>query len=137
MDVSKMTLQNGTNEGSVPNNTKIGETLASAVYDRLLQDILNGKLEPGLKLRLQVLKKQYDVGNSPLREALNRLSEKGMVVREENKGFRVAPASEQELKELTRTRSVHEPEQPINKAADSVKGQQAKQPAGQIKPCAH
>ena len=103
-----MTLQNGTNEGAVANNTKIGETLASAVYDRLLQDILNGKLEPGLTLRLQVLKKQYDVGNSPLREALNRLSEKGMVVREENKGFRVASASEEELKELTRTRCLLE-----------------------------
>ena len=83
---------------------KTAETLASAVYDRLLEDILNGQLQPGLKLRLQVLKVQYDVGNSPLREALNRLSESGMVVREENKGFRVAPASEDELKELIRTR---------------------------------
>jgi GntR family carbon starvation induced transcriptional regulator len=90
-------------EGSSDNN-KGGETLASAVYDRLLRDILNGSLEPGLKLRLQVLKKHYDVGNSPLREALNRLSEKGMVVREENKGFRVAPTSEEELKELIKTR---------------------------------
>ena len=69
------------------NNAKSGETLASAVYDRLLEDILNGSLEPGLKLRLQALKKQYDVGNSPLREALNRLSVNGLVVREENKGF--------------------------------------------------
>lgn len=84
--------------------TKGGETLASAVYDRLLEDILNGTLEPGLKLRLQVLKTHYDVGNSPLREALNRLSEKGMVEREENKGFRVASASEEELNELIRTR---------------------------------
>lgn len=88
----------------VNGNGKNGETLASAVYDRLLEDILNGTLEPGLKLRLQVMKKQYEVGNSPLREALNRLSENGMVVREENKGFRVAPASEEELKELIRTR---------------------------------
>lgn len=99
-----MNLQtNATGDNSVTNN-KGGETLASAVYDRLLNDILNGGLEPGLKLRLQVLKKHYDVGNSPLREALNRLSEKGLVHREENKGFRVAPASEEELKELIRTR---------------------------------
>ena len=81
-----------------------GETLASLVYERLLEDILKGKLEPGLKLRLQVLKKDYDVGNSPLREALNRLSENGMVIREENKGFRVAPTSIEELDELIRTR---------------------------------
>lgn len=99
-----MNLQtNDARENSVGDN-KGRETLASAVYDRLLNDILNGSLEPGLKLRLQVLKKHYDVGNSPLREALNRLSENGMVEREENKGFRVAPASEEELKELIRTR---------------------------------
>lgn len=85
-------------------NGNRGETLASLVYERLMEDILKGKLAPGLKLRLQVLKKVYDVGNSPLREALNRLSENGMVIREENKGFRVAPTSIEELEELIRTR---------------------------------
>lgn len=99
-----MALQDDSSNNTVANNTRSGETLASAVYDRLLEDILNGNLQPGLKLRLQDMKQQYDVGNSPLREALNRLSENGMVVREENKGFRVAPASEEELKELIRTR---------------------------------
>jgi len=81
-----------------------GETLASMVYLQLLEDILKGDLKPGRKLRLQALKEQYAVGNSPLREALNRLSANGMVVREENKGFRVSPASAAELAELVRTR---------------------------------
>jgi len=89
---------------AIPGNARSGETLASAVYNRLLEDILNGKLEPGLKLKLQVLKTHYNVGNSPLREALSRLSENGMVVREENRGFKVAPASAEELEELLRTR---------------------------------
>lgn len=84
--------------------TNGGETLASMVYQRLLDDIINGRLEPGRKLRLQALKEQYDVGNSPLREALNRLSANGMVLREENKGFRVSPATSEELLELIRTR---------------------------------
>ncbi len=99
-----MNREDSSSKTTEPGNAKSGETLASAVYDRLLEDIVKGQLKPGLKLRLQVLKKQYDVGNSPLREALNRLSENGMVVREENKGFRVAPASGEELKELIRTR---------------------------------
>ena len=84
--------------------SKATETLASTVYQELLSDILNGKLKPGHKLRLQALKTQYNVGNSPLREALNRLSTNGMVVREENKGFRVSPASIAELNELIQTR---------------------------------
>ena len=79
-------------------------TQASTVYDRLQTDILTGKLKPGQKLRLKDLIEEYDTGNSPLREALNRLSANGMVVREENRGFRVPPASVDELMELTRTR---------------------------------
>jgi DNA-binding GntR family transcriptional regulator len=79
-------------------------TRASSVYDRLQSDILTGKLKPGHKLRLKDLIELYDTGNSPLREALNRLSANGMVVREENRGFRVPPASTDELMEITRTR---------------------------------
>jgi DNA-binding GntR family transcriptional regulator len=83
-------------------------TLASSVYQQLRSDILKGKLEPGSKLRLQYLGKQYKVGNSPLREALNRLSSNGLVTREENKGFRVSTASVEELEELIRTRCLLE-----------------------------
>ena len=79
-------------------------TQASTVYDRLRSDILTGKLRPGVKLRLKDLIEKYDTGNSPLREALNRLSANGMVLREENRGFRVPTASTEELAELTRTR---------------------------------
>ncbi|MBT5032186.1 MAG: GntR family transcriptional regulator [Proteobacteria bacterium] len=93
-----------TSEKQPTNGASQKETLASSVYHSLLEDILAGKLEPGHKLRLQALKNDYNVGNSPLREALNRLSVNGMVVREENKGFRVSPASISELQELIRTR---------------------------------
>jgi len=78
-------------------------TQASSVYDRLQADILTGQLQPGRKLRLKELIEKYETGNSPLREALNRLSANGMVVREENRGFRVSPAHTKELIELTRT----------------------------------
>lgn len=91
--------ESGNNNG----NGRIS-TRASSVYDRLQTDILTGKLKPGQKLRLKDLIEEYDTGNSPLREALNRLSANGMVVREENRGFRVPPASADELMEITRTR---------------------------------
>lgn len=79
-------------------------TLASSVYDRLQSDILTGVLQPGQKLRLKELTERYETGNSPLREALNRLSAAGMVLREENRGFRVPTANAEDLAELTRTR---------------------------------
>ncbi len=89
--------------GNEPKELSSG-TIASSVYEVLLQDIVQGKLRPGQKLHLHTLKNDYNVGNSPLREALNRLSANGMVVREENKGFHVSPASVEELQELVKTR---------------------------------
>lgn len=86
------------------NGNNRSSTQASSVHDRLQDDILTGQLQPGSKLRLKDLIDKYETGNSPLREALNRLSANGMVVREENRGFRVPDASRDELMELTRTR---------------------------------
>jgi DNA-binding GntR family transcriptional regulator len=80
------------------------ETLASIAYQKLLHDILWGRLAPGRKLALQALRERYGIGNSPLREALNRLAQGGMVIREENRGFRVSPVTAEELEELTKTR---------------------------------
>ena len=79
-------------------------TQASSVYDRLRQDILAGRLKPGERLRVKELIDVYATGNSPLREALNRLSSNGLVLREENRGFSVPDASLSELEELIRTR---------------------------------
>ena len=79
-------------------------TLASAVYLELRHDILCGHLSPGDKLRTEFLRERYKVGNSPVREALNRLSADGFVVREDQKGFRVSPVGEPDLRELTATR---------------------------------
>ena len=44
---------------------------------------------------------RYEIGATPLREALNRLSAEELVRREEQRGFRVAPVSLSDLAELT------------------------------------
>jgi DNA-binding GntR family transcriptional regulator len=79
-------------------------TLATSVYDRLRADILSGALDPGGKLRVEFVRGRYGVGNSPVREALNRLSADGLVERQEQRGFFVAPVSREDLIELTTTR---------------------------------
>lgn len=79
-------------------------TLASAVYERLRHDILHGQLTPGDKLRIEFVSARYAAGHSPVREALNRLTADGLVQRREQRGFYVAPASADDLVELTRTR---------------------------------
>ncbi|MCZ6586034.1 MAG: GntR family transcriptional regulator, partial [Gammaproteobacteria bacterium] len=67
------------------------------VYERLRHDILNGRLEPGRRLRIKALKERYDVGHSPLREALNRLTASGLIDQVDGKGFQVSITSADEL----------------------------------------
>lgn len=87
-------------------NSSGGErgTLASTVYEKLRNDIMAGELRPGERLRSDLLRERYEVGNSPMREALNRLAADGLVSREDQKGFRVADASRDALSELVKTR---------------------------------
>lgn len=82
----------------------LGATLATSVYGQIRADILTGMLSPGEKLRTEHLSERYQAGNSPIREALNRLSVDGFVTREEQRGFRVATVSKEELSELIDTR---------------------------------
>ena len=89
---------------ATPVDASTSTTLASAVYDRLRQDILRGELTPGDKLRIEFVSARYEAGHSPVREALNRLSADGLVHRREQRGFHVAPASADDLVELTQTR---------------------------------
>lgn len=79
-------------------------TIASAVYDRIRQDILGGRLPPGLRLRIDALCERYECGASPVREALNRLSSEGLVQRREQRGFSVIGTSDADLRELVETR---------------------------------
>src|SRR5258708_16461418 len=79
-------------------------TFAQAVHARLATDILNGRLAPGAKLRLQTMCDVYHVSMSPLREALAGLAGRGLVVQEGQRGFRVAQASADDLRDITQTR---------------------------------
>ncbi len=80
------------------------ETLASLVYDRLRQDIITVAIEPGEKLHIRSLCDRFNVGLSPIREALSRLSTEGLVAQSDHRGFAVKPLSEDDLVDLTRAR---------------------------------
>jgi GntR family carbon starvation induced transcriptional regulator len=84
-------------------------TITLAIYERLRSDILNGVLKPGEKLRMETLRDIYGASASPLREGLARLVAEGFVVQFDQRGFRVADLSLDNLEELMRTRSlIHE-----------------------------
>jgi len=79
-------------------------TLAEAASRKLRADILEGRLKPGEKLHIERLSAAYDVGATPLREALSRLTAMGLVTAEGQRGFRVAPVSVENLLDVSRNR---------------------------------
>lgn len=85
-------------------NDEPKETLASAAYDRLRQEILTVSIQPGEKLHIRALCDRFGVGLSPMREALSRLSSEGLVSQFDHRGFAVAGLSEEDLVDLTRAR---------------------------------
>ena len=81
-------------------------TFSSEIVKRLRQSILRGELRPGVKLKLEALRESLGVTQSrgPLREALSRLGAEGLVVFEDQRGYRVAPISEKNLREIAKMR---------------------------------
>lgn len=80
------------------------ETLSDVVYRQLRNDILLGVLEPGSRLRFNVLQGRYQVGTSPLREALTRLAAGRLVLQESNRGFRVPPIARDDFADIAKVR---------------------------------
>jgi GntR family carbon starvation induced transcriptional regulator len=79
-------------------------TLADKAYTQLRHDIVRGAFEAGSPLRLAELGARYEMGFSPLREALNRLQAERLVTVESLRGFRVASLSLAEFEDSLATR---------------------------------
>jgi len=79
-------------------------TQATSAYERLRADVITAVLPPGQKLHIGDLCRRYDIGLSPLREALNRISQEGLVEQSDLRGFYAAPVSAEGLEDLTRAR---------------------------------
>jgi DNA-binding GntR family transcriptional regulator len=79
-------------------------TLIERAYAQLRDDIVEGRLAPGEKLRVEHLKSRYDVGAGTLREAITRLVSDALVEAEGQRGFKVAPVTLADLTDLTELR---------------------------------
>jgi GntR family transcriptional regulator, carbon starvation induced regulator len=86
------------------------KTLADAAYKLIREDIISGALKPSEKLKFTNMVTRYEFGVSPLREALARLSSDHLVLLEGQRGFTVAPASREELLDVSRVRQLVEAE---------------------------
>lgn len=81
-------------------NLQIDEGVAELALRRIRDDIIAGLLPPGRKLKLDALKAQYGASVSTLREILNRLASESLVEAEGQRGFEVAAATANNLREV-------------------------------------
>lgn len=79
------------------------------IYRVLADRIINGVYLPGRKLSQSDLADELDVSRTPLREALNRLQQTGLVVATTNRGMEVAPVTFEETEQLYALRLLVEP----------------------------
>lgn len=83
-----------------PQPLSVGET----AYRRIRADIIFGRLAPGQKLKLDILRERYEASVSTLRELLSRLASEGLIEAEGQKGFVVTPVSATNLREIAAMR---------------------------------
>jgi len=86
------------------------QVLADHVYDAILDSLIDGQLGAGEVLGIDALARQFEVSQTPVREALARMESTGLVRRTALKGYRVAPmTTPAELERLMDARLAVEP----------------------------
>jgi DNA-binding GntR family transcriptional regulator len=84
------------------------QSLSDAVVDRLRAAIWSGVYAPGDRLVERRLAHEFGISHIPLREALARLTEEGLVERPPRRGARVASLTPRMLEEVSSLRVVLE-----------------------------
>lgn len=75
-------------------------TLASVVGERVRSDIIDGTLQPGSQLNEVELASSFGVSRGPVREALQRLIQEGLLRSEPHRGVFVPMMSEQDVDDI-------------------------------------
>jgi DNA-binding GntR family transcriptional regulator len=85
-------------------------TLKSLVVDRLRDEIVSGKYKPGERLNESKLAREFKVSRIPVREALTKLHEQGLVMNHPRRGMFVNTLSEEDTQKINSVRIVLEAE---------------------------
>ena len=75
-------------------------TVSERIYSAICKDILEQKLIPGEKLTIKKLHEMYHVSSSPIREALFRLQQDGLIEYRSNAGMRVMELTKKDVDEI-------------------------------------
>lgn len=76
------------------------QSLVDQIYSRLREDILNLRFPLGSRINVNEIQDELGVSSTPLREALNRLQQEGLVVMENNVGASVLTLDAHDVEEI-------------------------------------
>jgi DNA-binding GntR family transcriptional regulator len=86
-----------------------GVELRGAIYDRILQAVLEHRLPPGTKLVEDRLAELFDTSRAQVRDVLARLADEGVVATIPNRGAFIASPTADETREVFEARRLIEP----------------------------
>lgn len=81
----------------------------SIIFDALKQAIVEGELKDGTPLRQDEIAKMFNTSRIPVREAILKLEEHGLVTSQRYKGAVVSSLSQEEVSEIFNFRALLEP----------------------------
>lgn len=85
------------------------QSLKNQAYERIRFDIVTYALKPGEKISEADLSRRYGLGHAPLRSALQRLVEQGLVTNRRRLGHVVTPITIRDIREIFQLRRILEP----------------------------
>ena len=94
-------------------------SLVELAFNRLSQEILSGRTDPGERLVEEQLTRRLGISRAPLREALRLLAQQGLVEHIPRRGVRVATLSDEDVRELYEVRDVLERHAVQSRPADA------------------
>ena len=79
-------------------------SLSNSIYEDLRDRIISGRIVPGARLTVIQIANDYDTSQAPVREALTRLGQDGLVVVEPYRGFKVVTLSPGDIEDILKLR---------------------------------
>jgi len=82
--------------------------LTDSAYASILELILSSEIQPGERIREDLLAEKFGISRTPVREAVNRLTQNGFVVNTKRKGIYCVEIAKEDLLNLLDLRTVLE-----------------------------
>ena len=102
------------------------QRLGASIYEILLERLVSLEIEPGGRIAVDSLVREFGVSQTPIREALSQLEAQGLVIKTHLVGYRAAPLfPESDFEDLYEVRRLLEPQGAVRACREATTAQLA------------